>query len=109
MFGATIQMFQPTYTMLGHNWLDERGAEGIGYVQAVGNQFPRQLLNIMAELDKIVQQSFNDLLNSHKARTGNTNIPVYAMNKVLLTKLNASCFFGNELGECRSSSLCRVV
>jgi hypothetical protein len=98
MFGATKQMFQPAYTMLGHNWLDERGAEGIGYVRAVGNLFPRQLLSIMPEMDKIVQQSLNGFLKAHTTRTGNANIPAYAMNKIILTKLNAYCFFGDELG-----------
>jgi hypothetical protein len=106
MFGATKQMFQPTYTMLGHNWMDERGAEGIGYVRAVGNLFPRQLLNIMPEMNEIVQQSFTGFVESHKARTGNANIPAYAMNKIMLTKLNTYCFFGDELGKCRNRSSC---
>jgi hypothetical protein len=28
-------MFQPAYTMLGHNWKENTGTEGIEYVRAV--------------------------------------------------------------------------
>lgn len=64
------QMFQPVYTMLGHNWLDERGAEGIGYVRAVGTLFPRQLLNIMPDMQRIIRESFDTLLEEHKTPGG---------------------------------------
>ncbi|OTA92253.1 hypothetical protein M434DRAFT_396605 [Hypoxylon sp. CO27-5] len=94
MFGATKQMFQPAYTMLGHNWLDERGAEGIGYVRAVGTLFPRQLLNIMPDMQKIIRESFNTFLEEHRRQEG---VPAYKMSKKILTKLNGFCFFGDEL------------
>lgn len=56
--------------MFGHNWLDERGAEGIGYVRAVGTLFPKQLVNIMPEMKSIVETSFAKFSNSHKSREG---------------------------------------
>jgi hypothetical protein len=56
--------------MLGHNWLDERGAEGIGYVRAVGTLFPRQLQNIMPDMQRIIQSSFEDYSRSHKPKSG---------------------------------------
>ncbi len=64
------QMFQPAYTMLGHNWLDERGAEGIGYVRAVGTLFPRQLLNIMPDMQRIVRESFEAIAEANKSQNG---------------------------------------
>ncbi|XDG09977.1 hypothetical protein ABKA04_009592 [Annulohypoxylon sp. FPYF3050] len=99
MFGATKQMFQPAYTMLGHNWLDERGAEGIGYVRAVGTLFPRQLLNIMPDMQRIIRESFEAFLEDHRTQKGNGGVPAYKMNKKILTKLNGFCFFGDELSQ----------
>ncbi|KAI0842314.1 cytochrome P450 [Hypoxylon sp. FL0890] len=95
LFGATKQMFQPAYTMLGHNWLDERGAEGIGYVRAVGTLFPRQLLNIMPDMHRIVRESFDAFMSQR----GNSNLPAYELNKRILCKLNGFCFFGDELAQ----------
>ena len=108
-------MFQPAYTMLGHNWLDERGAEGIGYVRAVGTLFPRQLLSIMPDMERLVQESFQAFSNAHLAATGkslqspckstlvnlagNKQLPAYELNKKMLCKLNGFCFFGDELGK----------
>ncbi|KAF2972271.1 hypothetical protein GQX73_g1247 [Xylaria multiplex] len=99
MFGATKQMFQPAYTMLGHNWLDERGAEGIGYIRAVGTLFPRQLLHIMPDMDNIVQKSFDDFALTHKSGDGSLDLSAYELCKKVLCKLNGYCFFGNELAE----------
>ncbi|KAI1120565.1 cytochrome P450 [Nemania abortiva] len=99
MFGATKQMFQPAYTMLGHNWLDERGAEGIGYVRAVGTLFPRQLLHIMPDMQGIVRESVEAFALAHEAAHGNLDLPAYNLNKKILCKLNGYCFFGNELAE----------
>ncbi|KAI0114415.1 cytochrome P450 [Nemania sp. FL0031] len=99
MFGATKQMFQPAYTMLGHNWLDERGAEGIGYVRAVGTLFPRQLLHIMPEMQNIVQKCVDGFALAHQSRYGTLDLPAYELNKKVLCKLNGYCFFGNELAE----------
>ncbi|KAI0890679.1 cytochrome P450 [Annulohypoxylon maeteangense] len=99
MFGATKQMFQPAYTMLGHNWLDERGAEGIGYVRAVGTLFPRQLLNIMPDMQRIIRESFEAFLETHTSQEGTGIAPAYKMNKKILTKLNGFCFFGDELSQ----------
>lgn len=99
MFGATKQMFQPAYTMLGHNWLDERGAEGIGYVRAVGTLFPRQLLTIMPEMKILLEQTFKNFTDNYKGSSGHMNVPAYKLNKKILCKLNGFCFFGNELAE----------
>lgn len=63
-------MFQPAYTMLGHNWLDERGAEGIGYVRAVGTLFPRQLLHIMPDMQSIVRECAEAFSLAHKSSQG---------------------------------------
>ena len=63
-------MFQPAYTLLGHNWLDERGAEGVGYVRAVGTLFPRQLLNIMPDMQRMIRESFELFLEQHNLQAG---------------------------------------
>ena len=110
-------MFQPAYTMLGHNWLDERGAEGIGYVRAVGTLFPRQLQHIMPQMKAITEDSFEGYKRMHGASdgkiihskraftsltdhkfSGQADLPVYDMYKKLLCKMNGICFFGEELG-----------
>ncbi|KAI0865027.1 cytochrome P450 [Xylaria cubensis] len=88
LFGATKQMFQPAYTMLGHNWLDERGAEGIG-----------QLRTIMPDMQRIVQESFKAFEEANKSKSGNGNLPAYGLNKKVLCKLNGFCFFGDELAQ----------
>lgn len=67
------QMFQPNYTMLGHNWLDERGAEGTGYIRAVGSLFPKQLLYIMPDMQEIVQNSLEVFAKAHKSQTGTSH------------------------------------
>jgi len=62
-------MFQPIYTMLGHNWLDVRGAEGIGYVKAVGSHLPHQLREIMPQMYSNIQSSFDEqYLRAHDYR-----------------------------------------
>ncbi|KAI1390593.1 cytochrome P450 [Hypoxylon trugodes] len=99
MFGATKQMFQPAYTMLGHNWHDERGAEGIGYVRAVGTLFPRQLLYIMNDMQRIVGESFSAFAETNRSDRSYLALPAYALNKKILCKLNGFCFFGNELAQ----------
>ncbi|KAI1475139.1 cytochrome P450 [Daldinia eschscholtzii] len=99
MFGATKQMFQPAYTMLGHNWHDERGVEGIGYVRAVGTLFPRQLLHIMPDMQRIVLESFNSFADGKKSVKGDLTLPAYTLTKKLLCDLNGFCFFGDELAK----------
>ncbi|KAI0384947.1 cytochrome P450 [Hypomontagnella monticulosa] len=99
MFGATRQMFQPTYTMLGHNWHDERGVEGVGYVRAVGTLFPRQLLRIMPDMQRIVGLSFEEFARANKSNNGHLNLPAYELSKKLVCKLNGFCFFGDELAQ----------
>ncbi|KAI1740381.1 cytochrome P450 [Xylaria scruposa] len=88
LFGATKQMFQPAYTMLGHNWLDERGAEGIGYLRT-----------IMPDMQRIVRESFEAFAKANKSKGGNENLPAYGLNKKVLCKLNGFCFFGDELAQ----------
>lgn len=56
-------MFQPAYTMLGHNWLDERGAEGIGYVKAVGTLLPERMKAIMPDMSVNIKNSFDAFLS----------------------------------------------
>jgi hypothetical protein len=65
-----LQMFQPAYTMLGHNWKDERGTEGIGYVRAVGTLLPNQLLKIMPEMWEYAQSTFDKLFAESQSKTG---------------------------------------
>ena len=95
-------MFQPAYTMLGHNWVDERGAEGLGYIRAVGTLFPKQLVQVMPEMQDIVQVAFRDFAGAKMVRetkpTSPASLPVYKMSKTILCKLNGFCFFGPELG-----------
>ena len=69
-FAATRQMFQPAYTMLGHNWLDERGAEGIGYVKAVGTLLPERMREIMPNMRFNIRRSFNGVLGKIESGTG---------------------------------------
>lgn len=66
----SLQMFQPAYTMLGHNWLDTRGSEGVGYVRAVGTLFPRELLHIMPDMQRIVRESFDTFASTHMSDRG---------------------------------------
>lgn len=58
-FAATRHMFQPAYTMLGHNWFDERGAEGIGYVKAVGSLLPERVRDILPEMRVHIKRTFD--------------------------------------------------
>ncbi|KAI0867248.1 cytochrome P450 [Hypoxylon argillaceum] len=99
LFSATKQMFQPAYTMLGHNWLDTRGSEGVGYVRAVGTLFPRELLHIMPDMQRIVRESFDTFASTHMSDRENLDLPAYQLIKNIVCKLNAYYFFGNELAE----------
>lgn len=63
-------MFQPAYTMLGHNWLDERGVEGVGYIRAVGTLFPRELTNTMPDMERLIRHSFEAFAEANKSQTG---------------------------------------
>ncbi|KAF5006715.1 hypothetical protein FDECE_6925 [Fusarium decemcellulare] len=72
--------------MLGHNWLDERGAEGVGYVRAVGTLFPKQLMEIMPDMERIVQESFDSFAEKHRSREGYLNLPAHEMHKTILSE-----------------------
>lgn len=63
-------MFQPAYTMLGHNWLDERGAEGIGYVKAVGTLLPERMREIMPNMRVNIKRSFDRIFSKVESTTG---------------------------------------
>ncbi|KAF2704335.1 cytochrome P450 [Pleomassaria siparia CBS 279.74] len=93
-----LQMFQPAYTMLGHNWKDERGAEGIGYVRAVGTLLPNQLLKIMPDMWEYAQSTFDKLFKESQAKTGSNEASAYDLMKHTICKLNGHMFFGTELG-----------
>ncbi|KAI1114784.1 cytochrome P450 [Nemania sp. NC0429] len=99
LFSATKQMIQPAHTMLGHNWFDERGAEGIGYIRAIGTLFPRQLLHIMPDMQSIVHETVEAFSLAHKTSQGNLDLPAYELNRKILCKLNGYSFLGNELAE----------
>ncbi|KAF1846526.1 cytochrome P450 [Cucurbitaria berberidis CBS 394.84] len=96
---ATRQMFQPTYTMLGHNWLDERGAEGIGYVKAVGTLLPERMREIMPNMRFNIKTSFNRLLRDQCNPDGSKVMPAPALIKKVMCDLNGYAFFGSELGQ----------
>ncbi|CAO2654954.1 Nn.00g116870.m01.CDS01 [Neocucurbitaria sp. VM-36] len=99
-FAATRQMFQPAYTMLGHNWLDERGAEGIGYVKAVGTLLPERMREIMPNMRVNIKRSFDGLF-SHVQSTsdGSKTMPAPALIKKVMCDLNGYAFFGDELAQ----------
>lgn len=63
-------MFEPAYTMSGHNWLDERGAEGIGYVKALATLLPNQIPKIVPEMLSNVSQTFDAVYAEHKLVDG---------------------------------------
>lgn len=65
-------MIQPTFTMLGHNWSDMKGAEGGGYVRALGSILPSQLAHIMSELQGNIQETFNKVYFEHGSYEGLT-------------------------------------
>lgn len=52
--------------MHGHNWLDERGAEGIGYVRAVGILLPQQIARIGPQMRDLVREQYEELFASAK-------------------------------------------
>jgi hypothetical protein len=98
-FAATRQMFQPTYTMLGHNWLDERGAEGIGYVKAVGSFLPERTREIMPSMRTNIKNSFDAYFAKQKATDGSVTVPLPALIKKVMCDLNGFAFFGDELAQ----------
>jgi hypothetical protein len=95
-FAATKQMFQPAYTMLGHNWLDERGAEGIGYVKAVGSLLPERMREIMPNMRVNISNTFKDYFSPQKSSVKIVHAP--ALIKKVMCDLNGFAFFGPELG-----------
>ena len=66
-FSAARQMFQPQYTMLGHNWFDERAVEGIGYVRAVGSLLPDRYKAIMPGMQITIKNAFDSCLSKVKS------------------------------------------
>lgn len=56
--------------MLGHNWLDERGAEGIGYVKAVGTLLPERMRDIMPNMRVNIKRSFDRELSRVQSASG---------------------------------------
>lgn len=52
--------------MLGHNWLDERGAEGIGYVKAVGSLLPERMRDIMPDMRVHIKRTFDTCFSNVK-------------------------------------------
>ncbi|PSR88504.1 cytochrome P450 [Coniella lustricola] len=98
MFGATKQMFQPQYTMLGHNWLDERGAEGVGYIRACGTLFTRQLFNLMPDIERLVDEEFRRVTQQPEYTSGSVKIVQgYDLLRRIICTVNGFCFFGDEL------------
>ncbi|OAL54549.1 cytochrome P450 [Pyrenochaeta sp. DS3sAY3a] len=93
-FAATRQMFQPAYTMLGHNWLDERGAEGIGYVKAVGSLLPERMRDIMPDMRVHIKRTFDTCFSNVKTAA---DAPKFI--KKVMCDLNGYAFFGEELAE----------
>lgn len=95
-------MFQPAYTMLGHDWVDERGGEGTGYIRAVGTLFPRQLARVMPEMGDVVRTAFEDFAEDSFVKGSESNrianLSVHDMSHTILCKLTRFCFFGEELG-----------
>lgn len=63
-------MFQPTYTMIGHNWRDERGAEGFGYIRALGSMLPNKLAQIIPEMRKNIQETFDEVYAQYESQNG---------------------------------------
>jgi hypothetical protein len=85
--------------MLGHNWLDERGAEGIGYVKAVGTLLPNRLLEIMPLMRNNINETIKEFYEQHREAEGGGKIMLsYLLVKKVMCNLNGFAFFGNELG-----------
>lgn len=55
-------MFQPQYTMHGFNWVDRRGADGVGFVRALRllltNHLPILLPDMRAIIAQELEKSF---------------------------------------------------
>lgn len=98
-FAATKQMFQPTYTMLGHNWLDERGAEGIGYVKAVGTLLPERMRAIMPDMRTNIKNTFDTCFGKVKTSNGSKELLAPTLIKKVMCDLNGYAFFGDELAK----------
>lgn len=68
--------------MLGRNWLDERRAEGIGYIRAVGTMFPRQLLVIIPDMQNVGRQTFEVFVEKKKTKTSKSTPPLTKVSEV---------------------------
>ena len=63
-------MLQPKYTMRGFNWLDGRGAEGMGFVRAVRTLLTNNLPQILPNLSVIIKSSLSEMISEHPMING---------------------------------------
>lgn len=55
-------MFQPQYTMHGFNWVDRRGADGVGFVRALRMLLTNHLPVLLPDMRAIIAQEIEQSL-----------------------------------------------
>jgi len=63
-------MLQPMYTMNGFNWLDRRGAEGLGFVRTLRTLLTNNLLQILPDLRVLANNHWDKLLDETESVDG---------------------------------------
>lgn len=56
-------MFQPQYTMHGFNWVDRRGADGVGFVRALRLLLTNHLPILLPDMRAIIAQEIEKSLH----------------------------------------------
>ena len=61
-----LKMFQPQYTMHGFNWVDRRGADGVGFVRALRLLLTNHLPILLPDMRAIIAQEIEKSLYKGK-------------------------------------------
>ncbi|KAM3080812.1 hypothetical protein ACMFMG_005738, partial [Clarireedia jacksonii] len=88
---------QPKYTMNGFEWKNQRGIEGVGFVRALRTLLTQRLPALLPNLELAIREQFVDELQKCERIKGSFKVPVLAIAEKLVTKCNATVFFGEEL------------
>ncbi|KAI4865980.1 cytochrome P450 [Hypoxylon rubiginosum] len=93
LHAAAKEILQPSYTMNGFNWHDQRGIEGIGFVKTLRTLLTRHLPQLTPGVRVIIDRTF-----AQEVGSGNT-VNVLTLSKIIVTKISAYAFFGLDYAE----------
>lgn len=76
LHAAAKEILQPSYTMNGFNWHDQRGIEGIGFVKTLRTLLTRHLPQLTPGVRVIIDRTFAQEVGSGNTVNGMLFVPV---------------------------------